>query len=83
MQLGHEAAALAQHINMEPRDKAKALKINLPRPWLAYSEKHIYFWGMGNKASTALSGNISRSFLRNLKTSNIQLNLPQAFILNL
>jgi len=30
MQLGHKAAALAQHINIGPTDKAKALKINLP-----------------------------------------------------
>lgn len=34
-------------------------------------------------ATREAGANISRSLLRNLKTSNIQLNLPQAFILNL
>jgi len=75
MQLGHKAAALAQHINIGPTDKAKALKINLPPTRTSLQE--------AKKRREIAGANISRSFLRNLKTSNIQLNLPQAFILNL
>jgi len=76
MQLGRKAAALAQNINIGPSDKAKALKINLPLAGTGFGAK-MEMW------PDRCGANISRSFLRNLKTSNIQLNLPQAFIFNL